>query len=309
MQGILTAGVSCDPMNTKVLSPQQIEQFLAQGYLVLHDCFSRDFAENWKERAWIRLGYDRNDPSTWEKGRIHMPNHERVEVRDFAPQVWGAACDLLGGQERVQPGFGFSDGFIVNLCEGDDRPWQGPSRETKGWHKDGDFFRHFLDSPEQGLLTLVIWSDIEPRGGGTFVARDSVPVVARFLAQHPEGVLPHEFPTRDLINQCHDFIEMTGRVGDVVLLHPFMLHASSQNHLRVPRFLTNPPVHLQEPMNFNRADGNYSPVEQAILNALDVKSFDFQATGSRERVVPERVLRQEKMKAEENARLAAAKVA
>jgi hypothetical protein len=42
------------------------------------------------------------------------------------------------------------------------------------WHKDGDFFRHFLDSPEQGLLTIVLWSDIEERGGGTFIAPDSV---------------------------------------------------------------------------------------------------------------------------------------
>ena len=60
-------------------------------------------------------------------------------------------------------------------------------RGSVGWHKDGDFFRHFLDSPEQGLLTFVLWSDIEPRGGGTFVAADSVPVVARTLAAAPGG--------------------------------------------------------------------------------------------------------------------------
>ncbi|MDF2441171.1 MAG: hypothetical protein JWN98_2155 [Abditibacteriota bacterium] len=295
--------------STKVLSSGQIEQFLTQGYLILHDCFSREFAQEWKERAWIRLGYDPDAPTTWEKGRIHMPAHQRAEVQSLAPQVWDAACDLLGGEERVQPGFSFSDAFIVNLRDGDDRPWQEPSRQTPGWHKDGDFFRHFLDSPEQGLLTLVIWSDIEPRGGGTFVARDSVPAVSRFLAQHPAGVLPNQFPTQELIDQCHDFIEVTGRTGDVVLLHPFMLHASSQNHLKVPRFLTNPPVHLKEPMQFNRTDAAYSPVEQAVLNALGVEHFDFQATGSREKVVPERVLRQRKMIEDEQARLAAANLA
>src|SRR5688500_18929091 len=109
-------------MKPKVLSSEQVEQFLSQGYLVLHDCFSHEFAKTWKERAWIRLGYDPNDVSTWEKGRIHMPVHERVEVKELAPQVWDAACDLLGGEERIQPGFSFSDGFIVNLREGDDRP-------------------------------------------------------------------------------------------------------------------------------------------------------------------------------------------
>jgi hypothetical protein len=58
-----------------------------------------------------------------------------------------------------------------------------------------------------------------PKGGGTFVAADSVPVVARFLAGHPEGVLPGEFDYAGLIGQCRDFVEMTGQAGDVVLLH------------------------------------------------------------------------------------------
>ena len=30
-------------------------------------------------------------------------------------------------------------------------------------------FRHFLDSAEQGLLVLLIYSDIEPQSGGTYV--------------------------------------------------------------------------------------------------------------------------------------------
>jgi hypothetical protein len=56
----------------------------------------------------------------------------------------------------------------------------------RGWHKDGDFFRHFLVSAEQALLTFVLWTDMLHKGGGTFVAADSVPVVARFLAEHPD---------------------------------------------------------------------------------------------------------------------------
>ena len=58
---------------------------------------------------------------------------------------------------------GWSDGFIINFGLGADQPWQPPSPEVSGWHKDGDFFRHFLDSPEQGLLTIVVWSDIYPK--------------------------------------------------------------------------------------------------------------------------------------------------
>ena len=31
-------------------------------------------------------------------------------------------------------------------------------------------FRHYLDSPEQGLLMLTYWGDVGPRSGGTFIA-------------------------------------------------------------------------------------------------------------------------------------------
>jgi hypothetical protein len=53
-----------------------------------------------------------------------------------------------------------------------------------------DFFRHFLDSPEQALLTLVLWTDMLPKGGGTFVAADSVPVVAASSPTIRRGCCP-----------------------------------------------------------------------------------------------------------------------
>jgi hypothetical protein len=81
--------------------------------------------------------------------------------------------------------------------------------------------RQFLDSPEQGLLTIPLWSDIIPRAGGTMVAPDGIPHVAKFLAAHPEGVMNGQpgnvlnFDYGDLIEKCEVFHEMTGEVGDV----------------------------------------------------------------------------------------------
>jgi hypothetical protein len=189
----------------------------------------------------------------------------------------------------------WSDSFIFNLGDGADRPWSPPSPTVPGWHKDGDFFRHFLDSPEQGLLPIVLWSDVIHQAGGTFAACDSVPLVARYLRDHPEGVEPNGFPIRSMIEQCRDFIEVTGAAGDVFILHPYLLHASSQNVLKLTRVITNPPVALREPMNFNRTNpAAFSPVEKAILNGLGVERYDYQPTHQRERVIPERVLRQQR---------------
>ena len=194
-------------------------------------------AQQWLDNAWLRFGFDRHDPASWAEKRVHLSSRSQVDARTFAPAAWGAAMDLVGGESRVRLPWQWGDGFIANLGVGDDRPWQPPSPTAGGWHKDGDFFRHFLDSPEQALLTLVLWTDMLPKGGGTFVAADSVPVVARFLAERPEGVLPGEFDYAGLIGQCHDFVEMTGQAGDVVLMNQRVLHVAAPNARTTPRLM------------------------------------------------------------------------
>jgi Phytanoyl-CoA dioxygenase (PhyH) len=289
------------------LTDEQAEHFLERGFVKVPRAFDAAGAQRWLDEAWIRFGYDRDDPGSWAEKRIHLSARSRVDARTFAPAAWRSAVDLTGGADRLRLPWRWGDSFIANLGVGDDRPWQPPSPAVGGWHKDGDFFRHFLDSPEQALLTFVLWTDMLPRGGGTFVAADSVQVVARFLADHPEGVLPDDFDYAALIGQCRDFTEMTGEAGDVVLLHPYTLHAASQNVLGVSRLITNPALALREPMSFNRPDAaDFSLVEQAVLRALGVDRLDFAPTAPREEVVPERVRKQRERAVQENARLDAA---
>lgn len=289
------------------LTDQQVEHFLERGFVVLRGAFDVSAVQQWLDDAWIRFGCDRDDPQSWTEKRIHLSSRSKVDTRTFAPAAWRAAMDLVGGEGRVAQPWLWGDGFIANLGVGDDRPWQPPSPAVGGWHKDGDFFRHFLDSPEQGLLTFVLWTDMLHQGGGTFVAADSVPVVARFLAEHPEGVLPRDFDYAGLVGQCHDFAEMTGEAGDVVLLHPYTLHATSQNVLGVGRIITNPPLALREPMNFNRVNADeYSLVERVVLRGLGVDDLDFVPAAPRENVVPDRLRRQRARAAEENTRLTSA---
>jgi hypothetical protein len=62
-----------------------------------------------------------------------------------------------------------------------------------------------------------------------------------------------------------------------------MLHASSQNVIRQPRWMTNPPLVLKEPLNFNRPDpADFSLVERATLRALGVERLDFRPAAPRE---------------------------
>jgi hypothetical protein len=303
----------------RVLTDDDVEHFLDKGYVVIRSCFTREAAAGFTAQIWERLGYAERDPSTWVEPTVHMPSRRQLDVREFAPKAWGAACDLVGGAERIATDrpYVWNDGFIVNLWQGADRAWEPPSPASPGWHKDGDFFRHFLDSPEQGLLTLVLWSDVRHRGGATFVAADSVGPVARLLAENPQGLYPVRpaageggdpdavlFPCADLIAQCDDFVEAVGEVGDVYLLHPYVLHAKSQNLLRIPRFITNPPLTLAAPMRFDRTDPDeLSPVERGVLRALGTTRYEFRPTRPREAIVPPRVVAQRRLLAEERRRL------
>ena len=60
----------------------------------------------------------------------------------------------------------------------------------------------------------------------------------------------------------------TGRAGTVYLCHPFVVHAAQMHHGVTPRFLAQPPLHPAVPLQIDRPDGDYSPVELAIRKAL-----------------------------------------
>lgn len=247
-------------------------------------------------------------------------------------------CDLLGGAERIdEPSAYWGDSFIVNLGSETTKS-QFSSKELDGtvdpkclinWHVDGDYFIHHLDSPEQALLVIPLYTDIKPRGGGTYLCPEGIDWTAKYLAEHPEGVRPIKCsfvsststaadPQDDpsyfshcaqVQNGTH-FVETTGEIGDVILMHPLMYHSASMNYLREARVITNPPVAVREPFNFARDDPEeYSLVELKTLKALGVDRFEFKPTTERRLIVPERVLIQQKMMEEEQKRLAAMKQA
>jgi hypothetical protein len=283
------------PQQFQVLTPEEAQHFVEKGYVRVMGCFDRVFAIRWSDEAYERLGYDPDDRSTWTEEIVWMDRNNVAPIKEISPRAWGALCDVAGDEDRIDirvmeieskhfttiDSTEWSDAFIVNFRRGADQPWMQPSPEAGGWHKDGSFFRHFLDSREQALLTIVLWSDVGHKGGGTFIAPDSIKHVARYLADHPDGVKGGDCGA--LIDQCEEFVEVTGEVGDFIIMHSYMLHASSNNHSPNVRFMTNPPVVLKDPLNLNREDpDDFSLIERATLRALDVDRYDFQPTASRD---------------------------
>ncbi|PSS00936.1 hypothetical protein BD289DRAFT_450037 [Coniella lustricola] len=346
-----------------VLSPEQKDHFLNHGWIKIPKAFTEEQAAEMIQNVWTRLGMDPNDKSTWHTARTHMPSHRTFDAAQFAPRAWAAICELCGGENRINPSSRqWRDSLIVSLGSGapiskhnhnqPNRP-PTPPQTLQGWHVDGDFFIHYLDSPEQALLVIPLFTPI-PRqggGGGTALYPAGMRAVAAHLYAHPEGVSPRMVPRGEpgflpapagtaeqdqgKLNWFNtvasrggadghggdDFVEVTGDTGDVYLLHPLMLHSSTNNPLRNVRIITNPPVSLKKPFCFNRDSekkqkeedeqdedsGVYSLVERATLRMIGRERDGLQGwkiTHEREKVVPERVRIQERMKQEELKRLA-----
>ncbi|KAI1384602.1 uncharacterized protein F4822DRAFT_433143 [Hypoxylon trugodes] len=305
------------------LTDEQKAFFLANGYLKLTNCFTREQAATVTDGVWTRLGMSPTDKRTWTKERTNMPSHRVFDASAFAPKAWAAICELCGGEDRIAPAARqWRDSLIVNLgtAEREGRPV--PPKELVNWHVDGDFFVHYLDSPEQALLVIPLFTDIVTEGGGTMICPPAIERVARQMFEHPEGVSPRmvprahpDFPRErnlewyaNIAQSCADdeFVEATGNVGDVYLLHPLMMHSATSNAKRNVRIITNPPVSLVEPFQFDRERGEeYSLVEQKTMAAVGGKELlkGWKITSPREGLVPERVRIQEAMKREEQRRL------
>ncbi|KAL1601818.1 hypothetical protein SLS60_006733 [Paraconiothyrium brasiliense] len=271
---------------------------------------------------------DPNDMSTWdtknESGRVNMPIHKYFAASSIAPKAWFSICQLLGGEARVNDSVSnWKDSFIVNVGTPQGAGKYVKPQNLENWHVDGDFFVHYLDSPEQALLVIPLWSDIVPNGGGTIICPAGIPIIAKHLYDHPEGVSPRmtsrydnpEFKSEgtdlsfyiNIAKQMPDeaFVEVTGEVGDVYLLHPLMLHSASNNTLRKVRVITNPPVSVKEPFNLNREDGQYSIVEQKTLKALGREKLEgWKITADRQKIVPDSAKAKAEMKRLEEERLA-----
>ncbi len=252
-----------------VLSPDQIDGFIERGFCVLEGAFTPAQAAAAREHVWARMeakrGIRRDAPDTWPPAydieeHLHVPE----VLATFTDRLAAGIEELLGpGRWRGARHWGF---WPVNFSFGAGEPYRIPNFS---WHVDGNWFRHTLDCPRQGLLVIGLFTDIAPRHGGTIVSQGSHRRAARVLARHPEGLTHRELFDEVLAEPLGDFLELTGAAGDVVLGHPWLFHTRGYKHGGPPRFISNTEAGLMEPMVLERANpADYSVLERSIRLAL-----------------------------------------
>ena len=267
-------------MTPRILTDEQIETFINDAVLRLDNAVDVDVVNRWVAAFCERTGIDLDDASTWPgpfaQTATRWGTAAEVPIAELAPRLWGAMCDLVGGEERFAGAVTINDRFVANFARGADQPWRDPITNGGGGHIDGDF-NHFIDSPESGLFCVILWTDVAERGGATYIAPESVGRALRLLLDNPRGLSAFHLRTsHNAGNGCRITRAVTGPRGTAYLMHPKMAHAGSFNHAGTPRLITNLLPPLRAPMKFSTNGGHIlSPVERCTLRQLGVESLDF----------------------------------
>jgi hypothetical protein len=258
----------------RALSDAQLQQFVQDGFVRIERAFPRELADEGRAILWRDTGCDPGDPKTWTRAVIRLGYYGQGPFRKAAntPALHGAFDQLVGkGRWRPRPDLG---SFPVRF------PSPHDPGDT-GWHVDVSFpgasddpnerddyssWRVNVTSRGRALLMLFLFSDVSELDAPTRIRVGSHLDMARFLA--PAGEAGMSRLVLDRMGADRPEALATGEAGTVYLCHPFLVHAAQMHRGTTPRFMAQPPLHPAERFRLDREDGDYSPVEMAIRQAL-----------------------------------------
>jgi hypothetical protein len=250
-----------------VLSPADLEHFADRGYVRVGGAFTSVQAAAMRDVVWEALARDgvfRDDPSTWTvEAPSHLQHLKRNPVFDAvgSERTIAAIDQLLGAGQWRRP----ADWGAFFLMFPTSRVW---NVAVRSWHVDHDYLDPQV--PLSELKVHALFGDIEPRAGGMHVLAGSHHVVAGYFARHPAAPGSSGARLRKSLMASHPYlvaletdgepaaritrfmerdeeidgvrvrvVELTATAGDVVLMHPLLLHSRPTNAGRAPRFLLN----------------------------------------------------------------------
>jgi len=249
------------------------DRFNDDGFVRIDHAFPRAVAEAGREILWKATGCDPRDRATWTRPVVRLGDHAELPFQQAvnSPRLLTAFDELVGpGRWYPRNSLG---GFPVRF------PSDQDPGDT-GWHVDAsfafdkaeqDFFEWRINVFSRGraLLMLFLFSDTGEADAPTRIRVGSHLDVARILAPAGEAGMSFIELAGHLDATAHrQEVVATGPAGTVYLCHPFLVHAAQPHRGTEPRFMAQPPLILKEPFQLQRADGDYSAAERAVLRSL-----------------------------------------
>jgi hypothetical protein len=234
-----------------VLSDEEIEAFIAEGFVAVRRAMPDEVARACADRVWSELaerGIRRDDSSAWTEPVVRITCPEGgpfVEAGTSRPLQ--EACDQLLGPGRWWRRRGVGGQVVVRF----------PSEQDPGdigWHLDGGYEnpadgRRWITVRARGggLLALFLFSDVDESSAPTRLRAGSHLDVARVLAAAGDTGLEWGEAARqaDEASTNRRVVLATGQAGDVFLCHQLMVHSASWPHRgHSPRIIAQPSVAL-----------------------------------------------------------------
>ncbi|HVE55118.1 MAG TPA: phytanoyl-CoA dioxygenase family protein [Ramlibacter sp.] len=256
---------------TPALSDAQVARFIRDGYVRVDAAFPRSLAEEAQAIMWRDLPGRADDPGTWTQPVVRLGMYgDAPFVAAAATPILHAAFDQLVGAGRWLP-CGAMGTFPVRFPSPLDPGDAGWHIDASFGHEQPDFmlWRANVRSRGRALLMLFLFSDVGEADAPTRIRAGSHLHVARALAPAGDaGLTLRELLPCFARTEGLPEVAACGEAGTVYLCHPFLVHSAQSHRGNRPRFLAQPPLLPRVPFEIDRAQGDHSPVEEAIRLAL-----------------------------------------
>ncbi|WP_158858479.1 phytanoyl-CoA dioxygenase family protein [Lunatibacter salilacus] len=257
---------------SEILSKNEIEQFILDGFVRIDNAFSQEVAGAALDILWEDLPCDRSDPTTWTEPVIRLGMYTDQPFIDSisTPKLHNAFNQLVGVDKW------FPCRSVGTF------PVRFPSSQVPidtGKHVDASFpgtdpgnymeWRVNIKSKGRALLMLVLYSDVSDADAPTVIYKGSHLDVARVLSKEDDWGLSFMTLANKLeLLPKREEVYATGKAGTVYLCHPFLVHSAQAHRGNIPKFMAQPPLLLKRELSIGDSDVDHSPVERAIRLAL-----------------------------------------
>ena len=270
-----------------MLNDALIDEFFRTGILRLPRALAGDQVQRMQAHLWDFLraarGIRQEDRATWPVGGVSgfQALSRTPAFAALACPLLAAACDRILGSGRWSWPKTSAMPLVTFLQPGE---WRLPHA---AWHLD---FAPRQAAVLPGLRVLAFLAPVAPQGGGTAVVEGSHRLVERCLAHDAD--LAHSSAVRRTFARRYAWfrelwspdgaaeerrarflspsnsrgsaqeidgvtvhvLELIGDPGDVVIMHPWTLHAATPNACRSPRIMLSWSVASQPPSGHPRID-------------------------------------------------------
>jgi hypothetical protein len=255
------------------LTDDEVEQFVLDGFVKIEAAFSPALAAECLNILWRDTGCDPDDPTTWTEPVMRLGDYaqEPFKLAANTPSLLDAFDQLVGAGAWVpRRSLGTVPVRFPHPADPGDAGWHIDASYTL----DGQPWPPYVNvfSRRRALLMLFLFSDVGELDAPTRIRVGShLATPSRLLPAGERGLSFLEVGDTGLFDVTANLPRAlaTGKPGDVYLCHPFLVHAAQPHRGSNPRFMAQPPLYLSAPLQLERADDAYSPVERAIRLGLD----------------------------------------